>query len=332
MARLLTARRVNASALALGTAAAAQLLLAPSALAEELPELSVSATTVEPGGSVTVWGTDCIDENSLRPPWFAVAFSFSVDDEGESGYTDENGNWSATLSTGGLAPGDYEVHAACHVDEGFDRYPSFTITVAEASAPPAPAPAPEPPRTTPPSTEAPPVAAPETSSPTPTPTVAAAEGCSDCTTIEGGGTLEPGQQLTLSYTGFQPGEQVTLVMHSTPVTLGVFTADETGSITADFTIPDDAEAGQHTLTLSGPLTGGHDINFRLAPAQDDHQTAVAANPAGTGLTLPLVLAGLGALVLLGVGATLFLRQRRSMSQVRPGVPQEAATPIAAPMA
>jgi hypothetical protein len=202
-----------------------------------------------------------------------------------------------------------------------DTYPSFTITVAEAAEAPAPAP-----RATPPTAEAPPVTVPETSSPAPTTPVAPAEGCTDCTTIEGGGTLQPGQQLTLTYTGFQPGEEVTVVLHSTPVTLGVFTADETGSVTADVTIPGDAEAGRHTLTLSGPVTGDHDIGFQLTAAEEQ---PVAAAPAAdrTDLTLPLV-AGAVILVLLCGAGYLVVRRRH---HPKPAT-QETATPIAEPIA
>ena len=42
----------------------------------------------------------------------------------------------------------------------------------------------------------------------------------------GTGTVAaPGQTMTKTYKGFKAFEKVTLVLHSTPVTLGTFTAD-----------------------------------------------------------------------------------------------------------
>lgn len=337
MTSLLTLRRVTAWAGALATAATAQLLLAPAALAD--PPLSLSATTVEPGGSVRVSGTECFDHFQMNAPFVTVGVADDyralplnwglpkID-------TDGNGNWSSTVSTGDLPPGDYEIRAICHGTEGWSSYYSpASITVAEPEAP-APAPAPRAPSASPPSNEESPAPAPDTS-PAPAPTFAPTEGCTDCATIEGGGALRPGQHLVLSYTGFQPGEHITVVLHSTPVTLGMFIADDSGAITADVTIPADADPGQHTLTLSGPLTGDHDMTFKLAAAQKDSPTRPAVKDAGTDLTLPLALGGIGATVVIGAGATLYLRRRRATTPDNPTAgeaPQEVATPIAAPMA
>ena len=90
-----------------------------------------------------------------------------------------------------------------------------------------------------------------------------APGCADCERLAGGEALTAGDDVTLSYSGFQPGEQVTLVMRSTPVELGTFTADAAGVVTATVTLPASAEAGSHTLTFSGPVTGDHVVRFRL---------------------------------------------------------------------
>ena len=135
--------------------------------------------------------------------------------------------------------------------------------------------------------------------------------------------MRAGAKLVLGYVGFQPGEQVTLVMRSTPVTLGTFTADASGLVTANATIPASAEPGSHTLTLSGPATGDVVVGLHLAAARQ-HETAVTSD--GTDLTLPLALGGAALVLLLGVGGFVVLRRRTA------GPAQEAATPIAAPIA
>ena len=48
-----------------------------------------------------------------------------------------------------------------------------------------------------------------------------------------------------------PGSDVTITLHSDPVTLGTFTADADGNISASVTIPDNIDVGAHTLELTG---------------------------------------------------------------------------------
>lgn len=167
----------------------------------------------------------------------------------------------------------------------------------------------------------------------------AAPGCTDCERLTGGDPVRPGARLTLSYSGFQPGEQVALVMRSTPVELGTFPADAAGTVTADITIPDTAEAGSHTLTLSGPVTGDHVVRFRLAATQEPGGEPVAAPASeGTDHTVPLILGGIGLLLLAG-GGLLLLRRRAAKAQAaapvdstRTGEQTDAGVPVAQPCA
>ena len=118
-------------------------------------------------------------------------------------------------------------------------------------------------------------------------------------------------------------------MRSTPVELGTFTADASGTVTANVTIPASAETGSHTLTLSGPVTGDQVLRFRLWAQRDD-----VAEPAseGTGLTMPLALGGAG-LVLLAVGGLVLYRRRaaRSAEPDHPAQGQPTETPIREPI-
>jgi hypothetical protein len=166
------------------------------------------------------------------------------------------------------------------------------------------------------------------------PTHAPAADCEDCTAIESGESLEAGQEVTLTYTGFQPGEQVTLVMHSTPVELGTFTADAGGVVTATFTIPRSAESGAHTFSFSGPETGDHVVRFRLVATEEMASTPVPA-PRSAVLLRPVAV-GVAALVLLG-GIILAVRRRAAdrrdgLGSTEPARDEETVAPIAEPIA
>lgn len=141
--------------------------------------------------------------------------------------------------------------------------------------------------------------------------------------------LEPGDRLALSWTGFQPGEQVTVVMRSTPVTLGTFPADAAGTVTAAVRLPDGAEAGAHTLTFSGPASGDLVVlPFRVAaaaePAAPEPAPAAATAPDDAALLSWLIGGGLAA-VLLATGGIAVQRGRGAAGG------QATATPIAEPM-
>ena len=66
-----------------------------------------------------------------------------------------------------------------------------------------------------------------------------------------GATAEPGQQLAFTASGYMPGEAVTVLLHSVPMTLGTFVADKNGDVRGVVEIPDYAAVGQHELSVSG---------------------------------------------------------------------------------
>jgi hypothetical protein len=204
--------------------------------------------------------------------------------------------------------------------------PGFTPEVYPPSAPrvtpratPTPArtaaPSPSPSLSSPPSPEpAPPSAAPVVAGP--------AAGCADCARVTPDEPLEAGEQLTLTWTGFQPGEQVTVVMRSTPVTLGTFSADAAGTVVAEVELPGEAEAGSHTLTFSGPLSGDLVVlPFRLAAAEPvavAEPAPAADTAADEGSVAPwLIGGGLGAVLLAAGGVTLHRRRTASADRSAP---------------
>jgi hypothetical protein len=161
-----------------------------------------------------------------------------------------------------------------HRPSGRLDHPTITVTVVGEPLPPTWWEVPQTPPDPPASATASPVLA-------PTP----ARGCSDCARLTGDEPVQAGEELTLSYSGFQPAEEVTLVMRSTPVTLGTFTADMSGVVTATVTVPGSTGEGAHTLALSGPLTGDRVVGFGLAAAQEKRGAVAAPASAGPSRTV-----------------------------------------------
>lgn len=107
--------------------------------------------------------------------------------------------------------------------------------------------------------------------------------------------------------GFIPGEQVSGLLQSTPVDLGVQTADASGAVTFAFKIPADFELGEHTITLTGAQSGPVAAQFTVI--------AQPSNPVPP--TVPLSVTGadstglvLMVLVLLGLGSALVVARGR----------------------
>lgn len=93
--------------------------------------------------------------------------------------------------------------------------------------------------------------------------------------------VQPGQTVTVSVMGFTPGEQLEVSMHSDPVRLAEVPVDSNGSANVPVTIPLDAQAGLHTISVVG-LTCGIQatIPFRVTAASGggvDSSLSVAAS-------------------------------------------------------
>jgi LPXTG-motif cell wall-anchored protein len=73
-----------------------------------------------------------------------------------------------------------------------------------------------------------------------------------------------GNTITVSGTRFRPDTDVTVVLHSDPVTLGIAHTDADGNFTATFTIPPGVPAGDHTLIFTGVDAAGNPITVTQA--------------------------------------------------------------------
>jgi LPXTG-motif cell wall-anchored protein len=264
--------------------AGASVVAAPAALAAPAAP-ALSATTVAQGGSFTVSGADCAPSTDPANPVAAFAFLDLGEDVpvevGNMVDPDSDGTWSMSLTIpAGFASGTYDLVAVCadYLGENELLYPTVTLTVG-ASAPAAPA-------------------APATCG-------ANCQVVAPGTTLTPGAAVAPGVLRNLALYGYLPFEQVKLVLHSTPRTLGTFTADANGIVVVAFRVPAGTEAGAHTLKVT--RADGSIVSYPITIAAAKQLASTGAD-----VTVPLVL-GTG-LVLAGGGALFLSRRRREAVQ------------------
>jgi GDSL-like Lipase/Acylhydrolase family len=111
--------------------------------------------------------------------------------------------------------------------------------------------------------------------------------------------LATGSASTFSAAGFNPGEEVTASLHSTPVALGTYRADARGTVDVPVRIPAGFATGAHSIVLTGK-TSRRSQSFAVT----------VARPAPAWWRHPYVIAAIAALVvLLAAGAVIRRRSR-----------------------
>lgn len=144
------------------------------------------------------------------------------------------------------------------------------------------------------------------------------------------GPVPAGSDIEIDEDGFVPGEDVRVVLYSSPRTLATLVADATGRVRGTVTIPADTEVGEHVLVLYGTdlvRAMALDVSAAIGDPTDPGTTdptdpgttgggsAAPTAPATTPANLPrtgsgtTVLAVLGT-VLTGAGAGLLRLRRR----------------------
>lgn len=120
--------------------------------------------------------------------------------------------------------------------------------------------------------------------------------------------VERGASLTVTGTGFVPGEELSVQLHSTPVELARVVAGADGALRAQVRIPSDAALGAHEIVVTGPQSTAR-IAMRIAPG----------GLATTGSAPPTLLAGAGSAALtIGLLLTLWTWRRRRESAAHAG--------------
>lgn len=125
-----------------------------------------------------------------------------------------------------------------------------------------------------------------------------------------------GEQVTFTGAHFAPGENIEIVLHSNPITLGTVQANAQGAFTATYTIPAQATvAANHRVVATGQTTGlSAQVGFEVLAASGNagagsnsgqlSQTGFDGSPVF--ITAAAVLLMLGA----GLGAAQLIAKRR----------------------
>lgn len=141
-----------------------------------------------------------------------------------------------------------------------------------------------------------------------------------------GTVVAPGEDLTVTGSGFAGGAQVVITIESDPITLGATVADAAGAISTSVQIPTTLTDGSHTLKATGTAAGGGllvlaqavDVAGGVSPGDDaggtigdvtDTAAVGSVSTTGGGVVGPLV----AALVLLlgAITVVVVMRRRRS---------------------
>jgi hypothetical protein len=120
--------------------------------------------------------------------------------------------------------------------------------------------------------------------------------------------------LTVNGTGFAPGEQVVITLHSKTYTLATVTTDTSGAFSAAVTLPDGV-TGSHQITAAGVQDSAKGkITISNCGGQGTAgQGAGSGGLSNTGVAV-LSMAGVGVLLLIG-GTFLVISARRRRTLV-----------------
>jgi hypothetical protein len=299
MSRVSPLRLCTVAGLAAGTVAAG-VALAPTALAAGLPAPTAPAT-VEAGVEFQVSGTGCVIEEPFN--WAVVGIVTDVptqdpEDDLFGAIPHDDGSWTATVVFPAGTTGRHEIRAACgsYYGEEATEYPVVTVTVGAAST----------------GTPSTPTTSTISAAPT-TPATGQIRGtsanspgvASPDTGVATGDRSTPGQKVVKVLTGFKPGEVVTVTLHSTPQRVASATADASGTVRIEFTLPAGTPAGAHTLVYEGSQGTYFQEAFTVTAAAGSGGSLAYT---GASVALPL---GLGAGALALGGGLVVLSRRRS---------------------
>ena len=126
----------------------------------------------------------------------------------------------------------------------------------------------------------------------------------------GDAVFTPGERVTVTVSGLNPGQEITGTLYSTPVSLGTFAANAAGVATFSAVIPANTPIGAHRLVITSvglePITVAVNV-VAAGSAGTSSTSALGAIPA---LGASLAPAGLAALLLLLGGGLILARRKR----------------------
>ncbi|MCW2540159.1 MAG: putative secreted protein [Frankiales bacterium] len=122
--------------------------------------------------------------------------------------------------------------------------------------------------------------------------------------------LAPGDSVTLSVAGFAPGATVSATLRSTPQSLAPTTADASGAISYNFSVPSTLEAGSHTLTFTaGAVSRVFDFTVSGDPAGTGTDSGGQLSNTGAHVA---VAGGIGVLCIVAGGVAVLAGRRRGL--------------------
>jgi len=132
-----------------------------------------------------------------------------------------------------------------------------------------------------------------------------------------------GGAVTVTSIGWRPAASLDVVLHSDPIALATVTADATGAMTAQVTIPAGAAVGSHTVTVTGAAPDGstRELSGALTILGSDGATTA---PGGSTTRQELPRTGAesrrlfsSAISLVGAGMLLVIAAKRRRPLARP---------------
>jgi len=121
--------------------------------------------------------------------------------------------------------------------------------------------------------------------------------------------FEAGADVSVSAVGFQPESEVDVIIYSEPTSLGKVSVDADGNLSAQITLPNNLETGNHTLVLSG-------MGFNKMPISVKFGIIVY----GTSTNTPVWVWVLVAALLFGLAISIRqnMKQRSNRNNTMPG--------------
>jgi hypothetical protein len=129
-------------------------------------------------------------------------------------------------------------------------------------------------------------------------------------------TPHPGQQITVTGSGYQADESITLELHSATVVLAQVSTDANGSFSTSVTIPADTSAGSHLLVAVGGTSSCpvDPITLTIQGGAGVEPGSTGRLPAFTGVAIASALLIAAGLLAVGLVAARAGRRRRPLGR------------------